>query len=71
MYVVTFGGGLVAGDVIPVQCTVGEDATLAVASQASTKVGTAHWEGAWWQCSDCILSLWAQAEPYNHPITTP
>ena len=40
VYVVTFGGGLVAGDVIPMQLTVGENATLAVASQASTKVGS-------------------------------
>ena len=39
-YMLNFGGGLLGGDVIGINCVVGEGCTVALATQGSTKVST-------------------------------
>lgn len=38
LYIITFGGGLVEGDNVAVDVKVGENCTVVVTTQASTKV---------------------------------
>ncbi|TYZ64312.1 hypothetical protein PybrP1_002277 [[Pythium] brassicae (nom. inval.)] len=44
-YVLGYGGGLVGGDAIDIECHVGADATVVLATQATTKVFKADGDG--------------------------
>ena len=43
LYIITFGGGLVEGDNVAVDVKVGENCTVVVTTQATTKVTETTW----------------------------